>query len=78
MRRESGAAVGGEPRTDRRGGVAMRVLAVDSVTTFARCAGTDAIPKTIETALVAPVEPGDVLLVHAGVALLRLDDEWQP
>lgn len=56
----------------------MRVLAVEPVSGLARCAGTDAIARTVETALVAPVEAGDVLLVSAGVALLRLDDEWQP
>jgi hydrogenase maturation factor len=63
--------------THRRG-VAMRVLAVDSVSSLARCAGTDAIARVVETALVAPVEAGDVLLVDHGIALLRLDDEWQP
>jgi HupF/HypC family len=62
----------------RRGGVAMRVLAVERVSGRARCAGADAVATTVETALVAPVQPGDVLLVNAGVALLRLDDEWQP
>jgi hydrogenase maturation factor len=70
---------GSAPRAPlQRTGTAMRVLAVQRVSGLARCAGTDAIAKTVETALVAPVEPGDVLLVHAGVALLRLDAEWNP
>ena len=56
----------------------MRVLAVDSVTSLARCAGTDAIARTVKTVLVDPVHAGDVLLVDAGIALMRLDDEWQP
>jgi len=29
----------------------------------------------IEIALVAPVVPGDVLLVHAGTAIARLEDQ---
>lgn len=62
----------------RRDGTAMRVLAVEPASGLARCAGTDAVAETVETALVAPVEPGDIVLVHAGVALLRLDAEWSP
>jgi hydrogenase maturation factor len=61
-----------------RNGTAMRVLVVEPVSGLARCAGTDAIAKTVETTLVAPVEPGDLVLVHSGVALLRLDAEWSP
>lgn len=54
----------------------MRVLALaDGV---ARCAGIDGVPATVETLLVGPLEPGAVVLVQAGVALLRLDAEWQP
>ena len=30
-------------------------------------------PQEVETALVGEVAPGDVVLVHAGVALTRLD-----
>lgn len=32
----------------------------------------NAVPVEVQTDLVAPVAPGDELLVHAGVALLRL------
>jgi hydrogenase maturation factor len=54
----------------------MRVLVVEPRSGLARCAGFDAIARTVETALVAPVEAGDILLVHDDVALLRLDVEW--
>jgi hydrogenase maturation factor len=55
----------------------MRVLALEpSGGTLARCAGADGIPATVETALVGPLEAGAILLVHAGVALVRLDGEW--
>ncbi|HEV7773629.1 MAG TPA: HypC/HybG/HupF family hydrogenase formation chaperone [Conexibacter sp.] len=61
------------------GGMPMRVLALDPAGgTLARCAGTDGIPVTVETALVRPLEPGAVVLVQAGIALVRLDSEWVP
>jgi len=57
----------------------MRVLALDpGGGTLARCAGTDGIPATVEVALLDPLEPGAIVLVHSGVALVRLDDEWVP
>jgi hydrogenase maturation factor len=60
-------------------GVPMRVLARDPRGgSRARCAAVDGIPATVETALVGSVEPGEIVLVHAGVALLRLDAEWAP
>ncbi len=60
-------------------GVPMRVLALEARDgTLARCAGADGIPATVETALVGPLEAGAVVLVHAGVALVRLDAEWAP
>jgi hydrogenase maturation factor len=57
----------------------MRVLALKRAAggALARCAGIDGIPATVETALVGPLEPGAVVLVQRGVALLRLDEEWQ-
>lgn len=55
----------------------MRVLAVArGGGTLARCAGADGVPATVETALIAPLEAGAVVLVHAGVALARLDGDW--
>lgn len=60
-------------------GTPMRVLALDPAgSTLARCAGTDAIPVTVETALLDAIEPGAVVLVHRGIALARLDAEWVP
>jgi hydrogenase maturation factor len=53
----------------------MRVLLTARGSTLARCAGSDGIPATVETALVRPIEPGAILLVHSGVALVRLDAE---
>jgi hydrogenase maturation factor len=50
------------------------VLAVDIDRELALCAGPDGAHSTIEIALVAPVAPGDVLLVHAGTAIARLED----
>jgi len=35
--------------------------------------GADAAPQEVETALVGKVAAGEVVLVHAGVALTRLD-----
>ncbi|HXE43975.1 MAG TPA: HypC/HybG/HupF family hydrogenase formation chaperone [Conexibacter sp.] len=60
-------------------GAPMRVLALDRMGgTLARCAGVDGVPVTVETALIAPLEPGAIVLVQAGVALARLDAEWAP
>jgi hydrogenase maturation factor len=53
----------------------MRVLGLEAERGLAHCAGADGVATTVETALVAPVAPGDVLLVHAGVALVQLDAE---
>ena len=51
------------------------VVAVDGDRELALCAGADGQRTTVEIALVAPVAPGDVLLVHAGTAIARLDDQ---
>ena len=53
-------------------GVAMRVLRLDDERGLALCADDTGVHHTVETALVEPVEPGDELLVHAGVALVSL------
>ncbi len=49
----------------------MTVLRVDVGRGLALCAGEDARRATVETALVEPVAPGDLLLVHAGTAIAR-------
>jgi hydrogenase maturation factor len=53
-------------------GVPMRVVAVDDERCLALCADADGARHTVETALVAPLGPDDDVLVHAGVALVRL------
>ena len=54
-------------------GVAMRVERIDADRALALCAAADGSKRTVETALVEPVAPGDLLLVHAGVALTELN-----
>ena len=53
-------------------GVPMTVLRVDDERALALCRGEDGARATVEVALVAPVAPGDGVLVHAGTALVRL------
>ena len=50
-------------------GVEMRVLAVDE--DLARCEAGGEV-RDVEIALLDAVEPGDVLLVHADVGLVKL------
>jgi HupF/HypC family len=47
----------------------MTVLAVDVDRGLALCVGDDGTRASVETALVQPVNVGDVLLVHAGTAI---------
>ena len=54
-------------------GVPMKVLKLDVSRGVALCEDGAGEHATVETALVDTVEPGDELLVHAGVALLRLE-----
>jgi len=54
-------------------GVAMRVVAVDEERGLALCAAPGGERQSVEIALVGPVAPGDLLLVHAGTALAALD-----
>jgi hydrogenase assembly chaperone HypC/HupF len=56
-------------------GEPMTVVAVDSDRELALCSGADGERSTVETALVAPVSPGDRLLVHAGTAIAALNGE---
>ena len=50
-------------------GIPMTVLRVDEPRGLALCAGDAGERQTVEIALVEPVIPGDVLLVHAGTAI---------
>jgi len=53
-------------------GIPMTVLRIDEARELALCANEAGEKSAVEIALVDPVEPGDSLLVHAGVALVRL------
>jgi hydrogenase assembly chaperone HypC/HupF len=55
-------------------GVAMRVVVVDDVRGLALCEAAGGARRSVEIALVEPVAPGDVVLVHAATALTKLDE----
>jgi hydrogenase maturation factor len=52
-------------------GIPMQVERIDAERGLALCAADDGAKSTVEIALV-DVEPGDRVLVHAGVALTEL------
>lgn len=54
-------------------GVPMRVLRVDEARDLALCEDAGGARSSVEIALVAPVVPGDRVLVHAGTALTTLE-----
>jgi hydrogenase maturation factor len=54
-------------------GVPMRVLGREA-RGLARCLGEDGSVAEVMTDLVGRVDPGDVVLVHAGVALALVDE----
>jgi hydrogenase maturation factor len=54
-------------------GIPMQVERIDDVRGLALCAAEDGSKCTVEIALVS-VEPGDRVLVHAGVALAELSE----
>jgi hypothetical protein len=54
----------------------MRVVGVDAAGALALCAGASGAEEEVATDLVGAVVPGDVLLVHARVALARLPEEF--
>ena len=54
-------------------GIPMRVERIDDARALALCAAEDGSKSTVEIALVS-VEPGDRVLVHAGVALAELSE----
>jgi hydrogenase maturation factor len=55
--------------------IAMSVMRVDGERGLALCADDDGSSETVEIELVAPVAPGDRILVHAGTAIARLTQE---
>jgi hydrogenase assembly chaperone HypC/HupF len=54
-------------------GLPMSVVRVDEARGLALCRGDDGARQSVEIALVEPVAVGQVLLVHAGTAIARLD-----
>jgi hydrogenase maturation factor len=59
-------------------GVVMRVVAVEE-DGLGACEAADGAREAVDLSLVSPVGPGDEVLVHAGVALVRLGEgeaEW--
>ncbi len=50
----------------------LAVIAIDTVRDLALCEAADGGRETVEIALVAPVDVGDELLVHAGTAISHL------
>jgi hydrogenase maturation factor len=53
----------------------LRVVAVDAARDLAVCVDDDGRRSEIDTLLVAPALEGERLLVHAGVAIARLEAE---
>jgi hydrogenase maturation factor len=56
-------------------GIAMRVLSLDAHTGLAVCREPEGGSEEVDVGLVEPVAVGDAVLVHAGVALVRLEGE---
>jgi hydrogenase maturation factor len=56
-------------------GVPMTVLRLDAAAGLAECADAQGGLSAVETALVAPLQEGDRVLVHAGVAIADLSGE---
>ncbi len=55
--------------------VELRVIKIDEDRGLALCERADGARETVETAFVLPVSLGDRLLVHAGTAIARLEEE---
>jgi hydrogenase maturation factor len=53
----------------------MSVMRLDEERGLALCSDDEGNSETVEIDLVAPVAPGDRLLVHAGTAIARLTEE---
>lgn len=58
-------------------GIPMRVASIDRDAGLATCEAESGQRAEVLTALVDDVRPGDLLLVHAGTALLRLDPQHE-
>jgi len=56
-------------------GLPLRVRELNATAGLALCQDEDGYDAEVDVSLVAPVAIGDVVLVHAGVALTRLEAE---
>lgn len=56
-------------------GVPMRVVEADARDGLAVCEDPEGRRSEVMTGIVGTIAPGDRLLVHAGTALIRLEDE---
>jgi hydrogenase expression/formation protein HypC len=59
-------------------GVAMRIVSLDAGNGLAVSVDEEGRLATVETSLVGDVAAGDSMLVHAGVALVRLTEQEAP
>ncbi len=79
MRAESSSSLHCEPEhgciTCGDEAVPLRVLKLDDVRGLALCENDEGARETVEVALVPEVSLGDRLLVHAGTAIARLENE---
>lgn len=71
---DAGRADGGGCAACSDSALAMDVLEVDTASGLAACRGADGERRTVETALLAGVAPGDRVLVHADVAIAHAAD----
>ena len=55
--------------------IPLTVLRIDEERGLALCRSDDGDSETVEIDLVAPVAPGDRLLVHAATAIAKLTEE---
>jgi hydrogenase maturation factor len=55
-------------------GIEMRVAAAADDAGLAACQGADGARSEVDVLLVEPVVPGELLLVHAGVAIARIEE----
>ena len=53
----------------------LRVVAPGAEPGLARCADAEGREEEVEVALLAPVAVGERLLVHAGAAIARLEED---
>ncbi|HSD76171.1 MAG TPA: HypC/HybG/HupF family hydrogenase formation chaperone [Solirubrobacteraceae bacterium] len=56
-------------------GIELRVTAGAGPDGLAPCVAADGARADVDVLLVEPVEPGELLLVHAGVAIGRVREE---